>query len=884
MRVNRKRYLSGLMLAGAFISFPVLALADPAADPVKEDETVVVTGSLLPGTGKDTASPVIVITSEEMQKKGFGEVFDALRGQAIVTGAMRDSAPGTGNMQNVKMINLFGLGASYTKVLINGRSTANFPLNNNVGDGGNFANLSTIPTAMVERIEILPGTQSATYGADAVAGVVNIILKKNIDKLALSVRGSGYDEGGGESIRVQAVGGLKLPSDGSLSYAFEFSNRKAILGIDRDRTAYSPYDDDAFARISGSNYYDPGVAGCAQMSDLFGGSMTYKVDGAMRYCGSDYTRSSVATYDSERRNYSGYASLSQPVADGHELYMDLSGTYSRTISNFGPVFVWENFTDTNSGRSYLVSREIAPEEMGSWKTSAKRDYGTQYDIALGLKGAITGNWNYDVSGSRSFYKLKQKTFYPVKTEMTAYLADRYSDISQVFVPLTPEEYAGFSDTRRRNASSRVQQLTGKVYNSSLFDLPGGSAAFALLAEAGNESWKDTPSADFQAGLYFDGAQLASRGKRDHSGVATEVSLPLLPWVSISGAARYDDYSYAGKSVDRATWKAGLEIRPMPTLLLRAGMGTAFRVPDMSYLFLGKSSTNSNSYDLYMCDQMGVSRTSNSCRYIMPNESTGNLALKPVTAKSKTLGAVWTPTPALRFSADFIDINIKNEVRALTLANILFDEAACRQGGEAVYLGSCSQALSLITRDGVTGRVTGVTRGYFNVSTKKTQSLILAGQYQFPVQGIGQFRFDINYNRVLEFKSQNDSVSPVVDQLKNPSAGGLFKDSMNTSLSLDSGPFSTTVYAVRYGKSPNYALLTGGPASTSYGMPGWDKAWTLFNLSASYDIGSGFAVNGTVNNLFNRMPPSKNWDSQPYYNAALYNVYGRGFSLELTKSF
>jgi outer membrane receptor protein involved in Fe transport len=269
---------------------------------------------------------------------------------------------------------------------------------------------------------------------------------------------------------------------------------------------------------------------------------------------------------------------------------------------------------------------------------------------------------------------------------------------------------------------------------------------------------------------------------------------------------------------------------------------------------------------------------------MRNESVGNLDLKPVTAKSRSVGAVWTPNNKIRLSVDYIDVRIRNEIRALTVANILFDEAACRQGGDVTYLSSCDYALSIVTRDGTSGNITNVRRGYFNVSKKETRSLMVAGQYTLPVSSVGTFRFDVNYNRVLDFKSQADAVSPVVDQLKNPRDYGMFKDSLNTSLTLETDRLSATAFVTRYGKSANYALINGGWGSTAYGTPGWDKPWTLVNLSARYDFGHGLNVNGVVNNVANRMPPSKNWTGFPGYNPALYNVYGRSFSLEVTKSF
>ena len=406
----------------------------------------------------------------------------------------------------------------------------------------------------------------------------------------------------------------------------------------------------------------------------------------------------------------------------------------------------------------------------------------------------------------------------------------------------------------------------------------------MISEVGDESWTDTPDAHYVAGTTFNGSQQVSDGSRDRYGFAVQMDLPLWSSLTLTGAARYDHYSYSSIDKGKTTWKVGFEFRPLETLLLRGGVGTSFRAADMSYLFLGEARGNSNTYDLLLCDQLGVPRTHSSCRYVMSNVNKGNLGLEPVTSTSKSVGVVWSPTTRLSFNVDWLDIDIDNEVRSLSIDNILFDEAGCRQGQSSVFLSSCEDALARVNRGG-NGRITTVNRGYFNVSRKQMKKLMAGADLNLPTDNHGNFRFSLGYSRTLDFQAQTDSVSPVVDVLENPRGQtAFFRNVFNGSISWDKGPLSLTLFGVRYGPTPNFGLLSGGWGSTQWGTPGMDDAWVLWNTSAQYRLPADFTVSVTVNNLTNEMPASEGWTSYPYFNANVYNAFGRSLGFELRKSF
>lgn len=147
----------GAALAAAAIAAPARAQdAAPSSAPTEIDK-VTVTGSLIPRSEIETATPVISISAENIKRQGFKDVYDVLRAQPLATGAVQDSQYTGGFTTNAEPISLLGLDPGFTLVLIDGRPMADYPLLYN--GQSNFTDLASIPTAMVERIDIAPGNQ-----------------------------------------------------------------------------------------------------------------------------------------------------------------------------------------------------------------------------------------------------------------------------------------------------------------------------------------------------------------------------------------------------------------------------------------------------------------------------------------------------------------------------------------------------------------------------------------------------------------------------------------------------------------------------------------------------------------------------------------------------
>ncbi len=196
-------------------------------------EKLTVTGSRIERDTFNSTSPILVITRDETMMSGFNSTTAALQGTGVTAGGSQinnafggfvtDGGPGANT------ISLRGLGATRTLVLLNGRRVAPAGTRGSVGS----ADLNIFPTAVVDRIEVLKDGASSIYGSDAVAGVINVITKKNIKGVTLEAQYNYPEDGGGEETRASATFGF-VGDKGYFSGSLEVYDRKELTWGDRD--------------------------------------------------------------------------------------------------------------------------------------------------------------------------------------------------------------------------------------------------------------------------------------------------------------------------------------------------------------------------------------------------------------------------------------------------------------------------------------------------------------------------------------------------------------------------------------------------------------------------------------------------------------------------
>ena len=162
----------------------------------------------------------------------------------------------------------------------------------------------------------------------------------------------------------------------------------------------------------------------------------------------------------------------------------------------------------------------------------------------------------------------------------------------------------------------------------------------------------------------------------------ELRVPVTSFLQVSGAGRYDHFKFAGSGIGKFTYNAGLELRPMSTLLMRAAYGTGFRAPDLHYVFTGPGNTHPSATDYYLCRVEEPDEDIGDCSYAdsgIVAQRNGNKGLKPETSKSFNAGFVWQPSRRFDVSVDYFRVSLANQVQDLNIDTLLRDEADCRIG-------------------------------------------------------------------------------------------------------------------------------------------------------------------------------------------------------------
>ncbi len=830
----KQRLLVSSILMGLAASFVAnTALAQSADDQTSSTQekkketlsTVVVTGSLIPQAQIETASPTITISADDLSKQGFATAYDALKALPIANGGVQGNQSSGGFTQGAQTISLFGLPVNYTLFLINGKQMTNYPLAYNGSNA--FTDLANIPVAMIDHIDIVPGGNSAIYGSAAIAGVVNIVLKEKYQGVDVNYRVGGYSDGGGQNQRLQISGGNTW---GNLDAAFalELLNQQPIFASQRNTTA-SLNDDPSlngapavpsrsFLVLDGLSglYVDPGAAACAPLTYLFNNTTAYDTRaGHGSYCGTtgQYQATSLLN---ENKSGSAYTNLVYHLDDHTEAYAQILFTSAAPKYNIGGSFqfwesneqflqpgtgyIWNNAYSNPYGYNggvgalQLWQHIVAPEEYGGdTGAGAETIYTRNLNAALGVRGSVgNSDWNYDLFYNRSqantddsyrhFIKSAVDNYYLGPQLGTTYGYPTYNaNTSKLYKPLTPAIFDSLTARIDNKSVAWNQNLNLTVNNSDLFHVPAGDVGFAATVQAGQDSLHNNIPAIIASGdaLGLTGSEAA--GSRTNYGIGAEVRVPVLSMVTADVSGRYDDYRFAGNSAGKFTYKVGLEIRPIDTLLLRGDYATAFRAPDLVNVF-GSNGFFTADTDYYLCRLKGFGPTTyQNCpnspsEFFGTNGSSSNL--NDITAKTLTYGVVYTPIEKLTFKVDYQRVDIKNEVTQLSIDTLLQNEADCllgqTVGGQTIDPNSpsCKLYESLVLRapaDAKTGanQIINVTTFPVNASSESESGLIANASYAIDIGRFGTLGLNANY--YVEFKHlfQQFPGDPIINVYHDP---------------------------------------------------------------------------------------------------------------------
>jgi outer membrane receptor protein involved in Fe transport len=445
-----------LALITCALSVPVVS----AQEVVEEEqiETIQVTGSRIQRSSAATPVPTTVIDAQQIEQLGFTNTGDLLNSLPAISGSVgaRSGSGGTGDTgAGLELANLRGLGVDRTLVLINGRRHVGSSLSNTSVDVG------TIPIQMIERVEVITGAAGAVYGADAVSGVINFIMKTSYDGFKADIKYGETSRGDGEEVTLSLLGGTSFDNDkGNVMVSLDYTDRKSVHALDRSWSAESlswmnaenytvgsglPQkrigENIGFNPLSNEGYVSQYGWHTTNIGDL--PTQTFNPDGSNRDFNPGYCAGGgIICEGGDSYKTHPYDNLSVPterivasivaryeITEGHELFADIK--YSSTTGNntyqgglaegfYGPLAQIQRnnpyltpYTDITSAMDEAgISSVFVNKAYDGLDNTIENTFET-IQVVLGSKGDLTDDIGYDFSAQygQTDVELKQHSFY-----------------------------------------------------------------------------------------------------------------------------------------------------------------------------------------------------------------------------------------------------------------------------------------------------------------------------------------------------------------------------------------------------------------------------------------------------------------------------------------
>ena len=624
----------GAQAANARLGNLSVEQAAEADTPVEE---ILVTGSRIKRSDANSASPLTIISGESILQSGFSNLGDALRDQAVAgTGGFNQSGILSGG--GATSVDLRNLGQSRVLILINGKRVASFAdaLANQAVD------LSFVPVAMVERVEILRDGASAIYGSDAISGVVNVILRERFSGIRAGSSSGISSEGDGQLITADFAWGA-TSDRGSILIGSEYRNVNNINQADRDWALPTVSNLTGGGVVQGSFFSPGGVffergffPTFCTIPRAFGGD---EVTNDLANCPSLQTQNPTAPEQVQLLSYD--AAAEQDLIVESELYT-LAGYGVYDLTPTTELFFEAQFSrrqstsnlDADPGsfgtNAFPLGTRIpatnpnlpAGSFGGSFFFRPTSTIGTRRSefevdtlrLVGGLRGEILrddsffNNWNWELSylftdvrsdsDTRSSWNLAR---FLTIVDPAACAADidcaAAVNASGALDAIRPGNWtADEINYLRHNPSTRSDFATQGFFGlltGPLVELPAGEMQLAVGFETRDDRGTNTPDAVTQSGQANTNQIFATRGSYDVQEVFAELKIPLLAdrafaqLLEFDAQIRYSDFSSFGtETVDRLA----LNWQIVPDLRIRATKSTAYRAPQITDLFGGGVTT------------------------------------------------------------------------------------------------------------------------------------------------------------------------------------------------------------------------------------------------------------------------------------------------------
>ena len=894
-------YAIGTLLL-ASQTFPAHAQSAPSAaatdsSVTQELETVTVTGSHIKRAQIEGVGPVTVIDAEAIQRSGATSVDVLLQRLHASAGFACNltNSYWTDNGYGTSQVNLRGLGINRTLVLLNGRRVVN---------GGTGANnsvdLNMIPVALIERIEVLKDGASAIYGADAVAGVVNIITQQDFEGAEVGLRYGQTFRGDGAETAVDLAWGTQ-GKRGSLMAALNYSEGEAVHMASRAPCGLGEVNGQLECVGSSAT-----VGGRARLADgrtvnfnqIPGGDGDFYETYSSKH---NFNSNTVLNAVNPIKRLSASAFGDLQLNEDVSLFTELMFTNRRSnqmaspgaIGQYRAITLAADHPTNPTGQSLVLQRrrlaEAGPRDFFQETDTYRGVLGLEGRFGTGWEWSTALNWGHNtgVDGSTNIANL-------IRVEQTLDTAV-CSNAPGAAIPCA--DYLGYGDvtpevldylmfTTRGSGGNEQKSFTANL-SGQLFEMPAGWVGFATGVEIRNDRGWRYPDPLVQSGIANGNAQDPVDGDYTAKEAFVELALPLLQdhaWAEamvLNVAVRHSHYDLFGGDTN---YKLGLDWQVTPGFKLRANHSTAFRVPNVPELFGGMNEGNLITADpcshwsarpssdvIYQnCQASGVPVGYTQLGNTVLTTGGGNLNLQPEDARTLTVGAVWTPAfaPGLTLTADYYDIKIENAIQSVAGSTKL---ALC-YGSSGLSHPFCDD--SNFTRNPVTGEIDFLSSQPVNAASERATGVDLGLLYEFK---LGQWQASLDWD--ASYLERYDLIpyqgGPTIEYAGKTTGGrgSYAKWRSLAALAVSRGPWSAS-YSLQYlGKVDDIHAAPGDIGDHAPSV-------TYHNALARFAFDDSLSVALGIDNLFNKQAPFVQSYTDGNTDTMTYDLLGRRMYLRV----
>jgi outer membrane receptor protein involved in Fe transport len=888
-------------------------------------EQIEVTGSRLKTTNATSENPVTIITSAEIARTSSQTIEDVLQKlPSIGTSGIYGTTNNGG--QGLSCTDIRNLGISRTLVLVNGKRFVHTG-----GFGTDCVDLNNIPLAMVDQIEVLKDGASAVYGADAVAGVINIKLKKNFSGTEIRANGSIATEvGDARTGDISATTGVNFEK-GNVTLSVDYQNVEPVRQADRSWATPVVNNNNPKGKFSLPSGYTLN----GKVFDDSNSSGSFLPDGGEYLLGNGKYRPIKSTdrfdfgpdqYLSQGFEHESFAATGRyDFNENITGYLETFFTHKTSSAQLAPQPVGGGLTSAvpdsyvvPAGNPYLIQlfgQNQGPvdilKRMGEFGNRLSGTSADTFQINGGFEGTLGYGWDYDTffqygqsdnvltaTNEVNFARLEQEAGFQQLTapagtpDPSTYgiynpgvcnaaagcvLTNPFgpNSISQAGV-----NYARFTEVATSEFSLRT--FGGSLTNNDVLDLPFGPLGVTLGAEHRREAGQYNPDNLVDTGVTLENAQSPTKGAFSVGELYGEVRVPLLtdlPFAKdlhLDLGGRFFDYNTFGSG---ETWKAGFNYTPIKGIRFRGSIGDAFRQPSVQELYGGDALSFNGAAD--PCANVAsygskAGAVQAKCAAQGINTATFQQVqgqVQTITGGNPNLLPETARTEALGtvIEPPFIPhLSLTVDYWRTKIENSI-GSVGTQDILDGCYTGASPSFCADINPRAAQQQLSTVIGTSQNLGVTKTDGLDLGLTYTYVLPDYGSITLQSDMQLLFDYTFQNLPNGPFINQAGmldyQADGSGQPRQRDNTSVTWAYHDFSFT-YEMRYLSGMEYYPILDPKLTIANKVP--EIFYSDVSLTYAH---KGIQVTAGVTNLFDKAPPFV-FDQATNTDPTVYDIYGR----------